>query len=65
MNHPNLTQRKSRAYHRAFKRLDALLENGEEGCNAQKIEILGQHMFGDLWQARQNQSAGLAATKTP
>jgi hypothetical protein len=64
INHRVSAQRNSRGYHHALKRLDAFLENGDEGCNAEKIEILGRHMFGELWHARNNQATSLAAIKT-
>jgi hypothetical protein len=65
INPPAVAYRHSRAYHQAFKRLDALLENGIESSNSEKIEILGRHLFGDLWHARNNQPTGLAEMKTP
>jgi hypothetical protein len=65
MNHRILPARTARAYQRAFQRLDALLESGDEGCNAEKLEILGRQMFGELWHARDNQATRLPAIKTP
>jgi hypothetical protein len=65
MNHQIVPARTTRSYQRAFQRLDAVLEKGDEGSNAEKIEILGRHMFGELWHARDNQATSLSAIKTP
>ncbi len=39
------------AYGQAFERLDWALEQNTEAdfSNAEKIQLLGRHMFGDLW----------------
>ena len=41
------------AYRRAFERLDAALAtNTESSFYRERIELLGRHMFGDLWRPR-------------
>lgn len=40
---------KDPAYRPAFERLDAALEQKTPSDNSEKIELLGRHMFGDLW----------------
>ena len=40
---------KNPAYRPAFERLDAALEQNTPSDNSEKIELLGRHMFGDLW----------------
>jgi hypothetical protein len=39
------------AYRQAFERLDENLQQNtqSDSSNAEKIEMLGRHMFGDLW----------------
>ncbi len=37
------------AYRQAFERLDAALEQNTQSNNSEKIDLMGRHMFGDLW----------------
>ena len=39
----------SPAYREAFQRLDEALEESSAFSNAEKIQRLGRHIFGDLW----------------
>ena len=41
------------AYRQAFQRLDESLEQNSGFSNAEKIELLGRHLFGDLWHERE------------
>ena len=36
------------AYRQAFQRLDESLEQNSDFPNAEKIEMLGRHIFGDM-----------------
>jgi tetrahydromethanopterin S-methyltransferase subunit G len=37
------------AYREAFQRLDESLEQNTSVSNAEMLQLLGRHMFGDLW----------------
>jgi hypothetical protein len=39
----------ARAFQRAFQRLDAALTQEDDGSHAERLELMGRHMFGDLW----------------
>jgi len=41
------------AYRQALQRLDESLEQNSGFSNAEKIELLGRHLFGDLWHERE------------
>jgi tetrahydromethanopterin S-methyltransferase subunit G len=41
------------AYRRAFQRLDESLEQNSGFSNAEKTELLGKHIFGDLWHEQE------------
>jgi hypothetical protein len=40
------------AYRQAFERLDEALEQNTQSDYSEKLELLGLHLFGDLWKAR-------------
>jgi len=44
------------AWRQAFQRLDEALAQKSGFSNAEKIELLGRHLFGDLW--REQEPAG-------
>lgn len=37
------------AYRQAFERLDESLEQNTSVSNAEKLQLIGRHMFGELW----------------
>jgi hypothetical protein len=50
------------AYRQAFERLDAALDQNTQSdfSNAEKINLMGSHLFGDLWfKAKQIRDAAL------
>jgi hypothetical protein len=64
MNHyqkcPSLIVRNP-AWRRAIERLGESLEQNSEHSNAELIERMGRHMFGDLWR-KPKSSSGCSST---
>jgi hypothetical protein len=48
--HPSLLVRNS-AWRRAFERLDESLDQNSDYSNAELLDRMGRHPFGDLWHA--------------
>lgn len=40
---------KNAAYRQAFERLDEALVDNTGVSNAERLQLIGRHMFGDLW----------------
>lgn len=38
------------AYRQAFERLDEALEQNTSVSNAERLQLIGRQMFGDLWR---------------
>lgn len=44
------------AWRRAIERLDESLDQNSEHSYAEKLDLIGRHMFGDLWRERNQNS---------
>jgi hypothetical protein len=44
------------AYRQALQRLDEALEQNTPSDNSEKLDLMGQHLFGDLWRPREQTS---------
>jgi tetrahydromethanopterin S-methyltransferase subunit G len=44
------------AYRQAFERLDESLEQTSGGSNAERLQLIGRHIFGDLWDGPEQNS---------
>jgi hypothetical protein len=48
------------AYRQALQRLDEALVQNAPSDNSEKLDLMGQHLFGDLWfKAKQSRDAAL------
>ena len=47
------------AYRSVLRRLEESLDQNADLSHAEMIEVMGRHMFGDLWRPQEQLGAGL------